>query len=662
MANKFLTYKRELVDAYLTGFYDMLDKVLSAQEEVDKSQRAAATESPNNINRDNYIPIYMYCKNLWDKWLISGDSSNVIPYQNNYTVDKFFPNFLFIDSFYRNVFNLLCVNCQQFIDLIEDSSSRSNIDNTSLYSFLGNLASKSKCLFVAIPDYINLGSINNDGCIINEGLDNLKKIFNTISVKDMKPLKTDNKFIVIYTHEPSKTASSSNGFLRDTFDLCDSDGNLTSEAEKLFGMLSEPSEGVTVGEVNSNMETKGFPVPSFAVAFGGLNNHIFKGVEVNMDNPIATEQSINITAQIAQLGANNAQSVAYQGQDVYPIFSNYAYQCTVTMMGNAQVQPLMYFQLMNIPMWKGAYMIFNVKHQITPGNMTTTFTGMRMSKNCVPFLERWAYPVTQPEGITPITLNNNPYNNNNNNNMIYPPLTISNVDFGNFEMPPIVRQYLIDNELSRDFIIQKRTLFENAKKVLAGLIQGGINSYVAYYEVGGFATECGWVFTRQVINDIEYKDKNKGPAYCGEGWTQLSLWENKTKIIQKLNLPVPTTEAEYNEICKNDKTKMISGILDWDTQLKIVLEYIKMTASAQVMTGPRPRNEEEQNVQAAAAFLNKGARSVQPTWDNALRIAKGYGMVYFTKQYYHALMLALYIKNGKVPTKEETDIYIRNSI
>ena len=38
-------------------------------------------------------------------------------------------------------------------------------------------------------------------------------------------------------------------------------------------------------------------------------------------------------------------------------------------------------------------MIFNVKHSITPGNMTTTFTGMKMSKNCVPFLDKWVYPV-----------------------------------------------------------------------------------------------------------------------------------------------------------------------------------------------------------------------------------------------------------------------------
>lgn len=655
---KLITYKQELVDAYLEGFYEMLDTILFQREEADKALRDSAEESPNNVKRDNYIPIYMYCKNVWDKWLIAGDNTSALPYENNFTVEKFFPNFLFIDSFYRNIFNLLAINCQYFIDLIESCSATDSNSNCSLYSFISRLVSKSKCLFVSIPDYIDLGTVNSDGSMNKTGIENMSKLFRTVPLKDMRVMQTNNKFIVIYTHEPSKVAHSSNGFLSDSFDICDNDGSFTPDACALFGGLSKPIEGQEVGEISdSNMNSDGFPVPSFAVCFGGMNNHLFKSIDLNMDNPIATEHTINIMSQIAQLGANNAQSVAYQGQDVYPIFSNYAYQCSVTMMGNAQVQPLMYFQLQNVPMWKGAYMIFNVKHQITPGNMVTSFTGMRMSKNCVPFLKKWAYPIDTPAGMSRINFSNNSYNNNN---LIYPPMTIGNVDFGNFEMPRIVRQFLVDNELPRNMVIQSKERFENAKKVLGGLIQGGINSYVAYYEVGGFATECAWVFDRQVYNPTAYKDE--GPADCDEGWTQVHSWETKSKIINKLNLNVKKTRTEYDTECRADKSKMISAISDWNTQLQIVLEFIKITVCKEIMYGPRPINEDEQVTQAAAAFLNKAASGTQPTWANALKFADIYGREHFTRQYYHALMLALYIKNGKVPTKEETDNYIRNGI
>jgi hypothetical protein len=58
----------------------------------------------------------------------------------------------------------------------------------------------------------------------------------------------------------------------------------------------------------------------------------------------------------------------------------------VEMMGCAQIHPLMYFQLNNIAMFRGAYMIIKVEHNITPGNMATTFTGVRINKNKIPMV------------------------------------------------------------------------------------------------------------------------------------------------------------------------------------------------------------------------------------------------------------------------------------
>ena len=51
------------------------------------------------------------------------------------------------------------------------------------------------------------------------------------------------------------------------------------------------------------------------------------------------------------------------------------------------IQPLQYFQLTNVPMFYGAYLIREVKHSIRPHNMKTTFTGDRVPRAVVPIVE-----------------------------------------------------------------------------------------------------------------------------------------------------------------------------------------------------------------------------------------------------------------------------------
>jgi hypothetical protein len=48
------------------------------------------------------------------------------------------------------------------------------------------------------------------------------------------------------------------------------------------------------------------------------------------------------------------------------------------------IQPTQYFQLSNIPMFSGAYMILSVEHNIQPNNMTTSFSGVKIHKYPMP--------------------------------------------------------------------------------------------------------------------------------------------------------------------------------------------------------------------------------------------------------------------------------------
>jgi hypothetical protein len=105
-----------------------------------------------------------------------------------------------------------------------------------------------------------------------------------------------------------------------------------------------------------------------------------------MKNPIATEQAIKAKHFIIQQAASQKER-GMTSQDLYDIYSTNSYTCDVEMIGCAWVQPLMYFVLLNVPMFRGSYMITKVRHSIKPGDMTTTFSGCRMANISTKLIE-----------------------------------------------------------------------------------------------------------------------------------------------------------------------------------------------------------------------------------------------------------------------------------
>jgi len=65
------------------------------------------------------------------------------------------------------------------------------------------------------------------------------------------------------------------------------------------------------------------------------------------------------------------------------------------MIGNAQVYPMQYFYINNMPMFGGLYQILKVSHSITPNNMSTTIEGIRM---------RFSIETQKYGGVMPVTL------------------------------------------------------------------------------------------------------------------------------------------------------------------------------------------------------------------------------------------------------------------
>ena len=376
-SNDKITVNKNLWDNYIKGFYNTIDEI-SKEENVSIGGVVNMNVSDTtNRNRDLSISIYYYIKNLWDKWLLPS-KDDYFDVRMDYKDHKegFFNNFIFIDSFYRNVYNKLAINCQCLLDAFTNLQ-----DNASLFSFIGRIITDHKCILLPVPDFIGF---NNDSLETNERV--LEDLFRPMPYNSMPSASNSNKFVVIYTHNPASHASEDNYYKTDGYDIWSHSGTIkkthwTPEAEALFKEDKKDENRVT----NTIATRFGYYVPSFGIAFGRQQNHLFKNMNISMDNPVMTEQAILAQWQIAMKGSTSGRSICFTGQDTFNVFSNYSYNIDVEMMGNAQICPLMYFQFLNVPMWRGTYMIYKVSHEMTAGNMITRFSGMKMSKFAKPF-------------------------------------------------------------------------------------------------------------------------------------------------------------------------------------------------------------------------------------------------------------------------------------
>jgi hypothetical protein len=86
---------------------------------------------------------------------------------------------------------------------------------------------------------------------------------------------------------------------------------------------------------------------------------------------------------------SSGKAAGTQNISLYNLYKNRSYACTVSMMGNAMIQPTMYFNLRHVPMFSGAYMIQEVNHSIGPGTFETVFKGIRQSISNLPEMDSY---------------------------------------------------------------------------------------------------------------------------------------------------------------------------------------------------------------------------------------------------------------------------------
>lgn len=370
---------------YFKGYATLLESYQKISKTKEKLDENFVEETDDQ--RDFKCEIYLTLKNIWDRWLCGYFNSNDT---ESFTIKNFFSNnFVFIDSFYNNIYDTLKLNCEIIYDQFKNKTNNQTKLGVSTVAHLGSVAGEHMCMMFNFPDNVNFAEIDSSGNTKEVNMiQNMMDVFTPMPANCVSGPDYLNKFTIIYTHSANKLDTvDRNKFVHDSFDIWSFDSG-TGVAPSVFNTSCGDYSQGDIANMTNNARI-GYKVPAFGVAYSRQNNSLWKNIQVNMDNFSVTEQAVRAEAQIAEKGNSESRNITFYGQDIYSLYQAYSYLVTVEMMGDAQIQPLMYFQLMNVPMFRGTYMIIKVEHSIKPGNMTTTFTGMKMSKVQAPYTTAW---------------------------------------------------------------------------------------------------------------------------------------------------------------------------------------------------------------------------------------------------------------------------------
>lgn len=324
-------------------------------------------------NTDLKLSTYINLKNLYDKWIcgaFNGENAWRFSRNNNDQTGQYELNrFMYVDNFFHDIGRVLHCNLTNigkwFDDCIISSSIGENegemyINTKSLYEYITDVAVNCGGILFALPQ---------------------KSIFtNTYDIKStFKPIPytrdwddDTTTYLFLYTYKPSEHL-----------------GDMETYNADMNGWSSD-GDGIdlTSEEVTSDLfGDDGYEIPAFCVTFARQNQSFFKNIGLKTQTNGITDVSIRNTFNIASKASEEPRATTLYGQDIYRVFSNYQYECSFEMMGDMQIFPLMYFQLNNIPMWKGAYLIQKVTHTIVPGNATTNVVGVRQNRYSIPLTD-----------------------------------------------------------------------------------------------------------------------------------------------------------------------------------------------------------------------------------------------------------------------------------
>lgn len=286
--------------------------------------------------------VYNYLKNISEKWVVGYEWKNQWLESDGEEIKL--KNFKIVDRSNNDISDKLYIDINKYLNYNIETDD--NYKTISLYSLITKILSDNNLTFIPLPSYYDISD--------DEGF---KNIFEPTPTNEMIIPQAHPMFNCVYVGKPSSELDiydeEIGDYINDGFD---------------FNGGKIPTDFTTIGDGK---------VTAFGVQFGKQNQNYFTNIRLNMNNPTTTDASIQAIYNLSNVSSNKKLTAT---QNLYDIYTRMSFQVEVEMLGCAQIQPMMYFQLNNVALWHGAYLIFRVKHNITSNKMTTTFTGMRVNR------------------------------------------------------------------------------------------------------------------------------------------------------------------------------------------------------------------------------------------------------------------------------------------
>ena len=348
-----------------------LNEVLSrVRAELPNQQALPEKKIPSVVDgQQSKVEFYEIFKALNDKWISGGDFTNKTLYED----------FLFLDRASRNIGDILLVDIFDLKDILTKSSVNMGM---SVFTFLSGLLIKNKFNVMPLPSYVNFYNVQDaDGTILSQSSEGSSQFADNMwgTFLDVDYRKSGPKVICFYTGLPSAHLELPKGnsrYRNDSFELRRASENPLIENQ--------------VGKQDWAISNK---CVGFNVDIGNRNQNIFYSFDITMNDGQATSESIQ--ALYNMVNQASGRDVATQNTGLYSFYKQRSYQCRISCLGNALLQPTMYFNLRHVPMFNGPYLITEVNHIITAGDFKTEFGGIRQGIYDLPSIDNFLQSINQ---------------------------------------------------------------------------------------------------------------------------------------------------------------------------------------------------------------------------------------------------------------------------
>jgi hypothetical protein len=351
---------------FKTFFSELLSNLQAKQKELENQD----TENLKLSGDEDIITqTYYSFKNINDKWLTNPDISNKngkgYPLNDNNAGKGLIDSFVFVDRAMNPIGDTI-LNVEVLSQMFDDP-------NISVFSVLSQILSLNGFEFFPLQNFMSYTQQSwTDSFKIAPSI-------NTIQ---------NAAYVCMYIGGTSSYPTGvANGFIDDGITdlgtVAVVDFNTKPPLDKNGNLINEISPDSEDGKQVSN--NKNFPwgqVRAFRVRFGDQKQSMFTDIKIDSKEYPETNESIQILARLA--GDNKVQSPIPKGQNLFSVYENRAYKATITGLGNVMIQPTQYFQLENVPLFSGAYLILTVEHNIEGNKMMTSFSGTKILRYPVP--------------------------------------------------------------------------------------------------------------------------------------------------------------------------------------------------------------------------------------------------------------------------------------